>query len=846
MKEKNSIRRKITMTVFAVAIIARIVLGCATIINISVMRRQILETDQRLGETASEDSAIALEQETVSRMLTISSYLGQLADEKLGGIAEHATMLANIATSIFSNPEAYSPMQIEQARDEDAGTVTLHYAKPRSVPVEQVEQRARLAANAGDFMRQMLAVEESVLTCYISFNDGLHVVCDADSGLRTAEDYDYDPSTRAWFIQAQQRGGAGFTDITVDARGRGLGVVCSAPFYGEGGETLGAVGIGVLIDEIDQLILTADLGTTGQAFVLNATGEMVIGEDVQLSEDGTGFVRPDVAGSSTQLADLNMTSGGHGVEMVSYQGRDVYMAWYPIESANWTLVITVDVDEALTLARQTSERIGAMSENAMQSVDTSIVISIIIVIVVSLVTAACVVMVGMRRARAITQPLNRLTQSVGLISGGDLTHHIDIRTGDEIETLADSFNNMTVQLNDYIRNLTAVTAEKERIGAELDVARQIQASMLPCIFPAFPDRKEFDIYATMTPAKEVGGDFYDFFLVDDDHLAIVIADVSGKGVPAALFMVIAKTLIKNNSQAGNAPNDTFTTVNAQLCENNEAGMFVTCWMGIYTISTGKLIYANAGHNPPLIMRAGGQYEYLHSRPGFVLAGMEGIRYKINETELMPGEMLYLYTDGVTEATNSRLELYGEPRLQKVLNANRDAGPMSLLPIVKADIDEFAGDAPQFDDITMVCLQIREKPQNIMTVAADDANLDKVLEFVDSMMERGGFSAGDRQKVAIAAEELFVNVAHYAYPNGGGEVTICCRLCANGAIEVSFQDHGAPYNPLGKPDPDITLSAEERSIGGLGIFMTKKLMDDVRYVWKNGENITTIVKNAKKT
>ena len=281
-----------------------------------------------------------------------------------------------------------------------------------------------------------------------------------------------------------------------------------------------------------------------------------------------------------------------------------------------------------------------------------------------------------------------------------------VKTNDEIELLATSIKKMEIDIKDYIENLTKVTTEKERIGAELNVATQIQASMLPCIFPAFPEKDEFDIYATMQPAKEVGGDFYDFFLIDNNHLAVVIADVSGKGVPAALFMVIAKTLIKNQVQAGHTPAEVFTMVNAQLCENNEAGMFVTAWMGVYEITTGEFTYVNAGHNPPLIKKGDSKYEYLKSRPGFVLGGMEDIRYTQYDIQLAAGDELYLYTDGVTEATDALNELYGDERLQNLVNDNIDVTPSELLTAVRKDIEAFVKEAPQFDDITMLALKIK--------------------------------------------------------------------------------------------------------------------------------------------
>lgn len=284
----------------------------------------------------------------------------------------------------------------------------------------------------------------------------------------------------------------------------------------------------------------------------------------------------------------------------------------------------------------------------------------------------------------------------------------EIQTGDEIEGLSDSFSRMMEDINSYVVNLARMTAEKERIGAELNVATQIQADMLPRIFPAFPERTEFDIFASMNPAKEVGGDFYDFFLVDENHLAIVIADVSGKGVPAALFMVIAKTLIKNHAQLGECPADIFTNVNEQLCEGNEAGLFVTGWMGILDLTTGQFVYVNAGHNPPLLMRSGENFEYLKSRAGFVLAGMEGIRYRQAELTLLPGDRLYLYTDGVTEATDIHAELYGEDRLQNALNQYKTLPIQEMCSGIKSSVYEFFGEADQFDDITMLAIEFKGK------------------------------------------------------------------------------------------------------------------------------------------
>lgn len=276
----------------------------------------------------------------------------------------------------------------------------------------------------------------------------------------------------------------------------------------------------------------------------------------------------------------------------------------------------------------------------------------------------------------------------------------------EVGELARSFTSMIHDLESYIDNLQVVTREKERINTELTLASDIQAHMLPCIFPPFPEHSEFDIYATMTPAKEVGGDFYDYYMLDNKKIVLVVADVSGKGVPAALFMVITKVLIKNYVQLGMEPSRVFETVNDLLCEGNDADLFVTAWMGMLDLESGVLTYVNAGHNPPLLKSGNGDFEYVRCKPALVLAGMEMTRYTQNKLQLHPGDSLFLYTDGVTEATNAANELYGEERLRSFMNQHRESGVVEKLHGLKENIDDFVGDAPQFDDITMLAFDLK--------------------------------------------------------------------------------------------------------------------------------------------
>ena len=391
------------------------------------------------------------------------------------------------------------------------------------------------------------------------------------------------------------------------------------------------------------------------------------------------------------------------------------------------------------------------------------------------------------------------------------------------------------------------TKKTARIETELNLANRIQAHMLPTIFPPFPDCEEIDLYAMMNPAKEVGGDFYDFFMIDENRFAMIIADVSGKGVPAALFMVITKTLLKNETMTGMKPEDVFTKVNHMLCEGNDDTMFVTAWMGILDMETGVLTYVNAGHNPPFVKRETGEFEALKSKAGFVLAGMDGIRYRQYEIRMQPGDQLFLYTDGVTEAMNPEEELYGENRLKNYLNAHISTDVKAVLEGLKEDIDKYARDEEQFDDITMLLMHYKKcKAQNGFlekTFKAKENQLSEVLAFVEQELEEKTCPMKTTMQISVCVEEIFVNVAKYAYTQEDADVTIGMKFDSD-ELTMRFADHGIPFDPLAKKDPDISLPAEKREIGGLGIYIVKKTMDDVKYEYKNGMNILTMKKKIE--
>ena len=419
------------------------------------------------------------------------------------------------------------------------------------------------------------------------------------------------------------------------------------------------------------------------------------GEDMSLiNQLGDHSGESDVYDLTTGVMKSGQTAANRRITTSSF--GYLLSAYAPLKnSAGETVaVVGVDVDMGMVL-RQIIE----------QTVQLMLLTTAMIV--------AFVLLALLFTNRSVVLPIRRLSQHMASFDKNAESLQLSpfpVTGGDEIGIMAQSFNSMAENIREYVENLRLVTADKQRIATELHVANTIQTSMLPRIFPYAPDRREFSVYATMKPAKQVGGDFYDFYILHGPertgtHLAFVIADVSGKGVPAALFMVIAKSLLKTRAMLGETPAQILASVNDQLCENNDAGMFVTVYVGLLELATGTLTVANAGHNPPLIRRRGGRYEWIRNKPGFVLAGLENRTYKNVEIQLCPGDRLFLYTDGVTEALDPSMALYGEARLEQALNDSDQParGVMELLPFVQAGLDRFTNGAEQADDITMLAL-----------------------------------------------------------------------------------------------------------------------------------------------
>ena len=631
----------------------------------------------------------------------------QMADEVFHNLAVRVGMMGEYAGKLFQDPSSVGREEYAAPDKAQDGQIVCQTILADGVNEEEIADRIGLAANMTDMMSTLFGASADTNSCFIALPEGAFLVVDDRSGSKFSESGErviYDCRTRPWYKQAVEKESLIFTDVEVDAFTGDIGIVCAMPVYANG-ELVAVVGSDLFLNSMNEAIQSSE-SNGGFECVINSAGHVI------LSPKESGIFRAVESANATDLRTnsnselasmvVDAMKGNTGVRLVHMDGGTYYMAGSPIGTLGWTLLYVFDQAMADKPAEMLTSSYQAIQEEAGSTYLSKMgrirmTMRLIYFAIVILAIASAIIL-----GKKIVRPLNLITKRIANLSETNLefTMEDEYRTDDEIEVLAESFAKLSHRTVEYVVEVRRVTAEKERIGTELHMANQIQESMLPSIFPAFPERSEFDIYALMDPAREVGGDFYDFFLIDKDHLCMVIADVSGKGIPAALFMMISKIIIQSCAMLGRDAGEILTKTNEALCSNNRMEMFVTVWIGILEISTGKLTAANAGHEYPAI-KTGNKFELLKDKHGLVIGAMPGIVYKEYELDLKPGDKLFLYTDGVAEATRGGEELFGTKRMLDALNKDPDADPAILLRNVRRAVDEFVGSDEQFDDLTML-------------------------------------------------------------------------------------------------------------------------------------------------
>lgn len=703
-KQQKSIEQKLVSLVFEVALMALGIFGAVMSVGLVRMKDSIEITVEEMWQSAGDNTSRVLKEEAMEKLQNEARGKASLCDAKLYKIQCYVEQLADAAADVYSHPEENPPREALEPSPGMEGIVTLQalYPSDRS-GVDMAE--VGMAANLGGRMTTIARTDQDIREIFVASENGFTLMSDPDSAKKTPS---FDAREREWYQKAAGGQELIWTDVYDDYFGRGLTTTCAKPFYDSQGRLRGVAGISCLLSELNGTVLDTAIGRSGYVMLVSDTGQVMISPKLQ-QEDGTArpFNLFEEGNPPLAEAAARMTSGEAGVVSLTLDGQEVFLAYQPMKYLPWSVCSVLGMEEVMNPVTQSQDNFQDLFQRDAYKFSQSIIMIAVLMLAVLGIVVVVTFLLGFTLSKRLTKPIMALTEGVKEISRGNLDMMLDIHTGDEIEDLADTFNVMTIRLKDYIMSLSDAAAQEQRTSAEMGVARQIQASILPERFPA---RDSVQVVARSYPAKEVGGDIYDYFLVDDDHLCFMMADASGKGVPAALFMVIAHTLLKDNTHPGSTPAEVFNAVNGHLCIRNVTGMFVTAFMGILELSTGRLTYANAGHNPPLIYRSGEDFQWLHMAHTLFLAGMEDTSYKNEEIYLSPGDQLFLYTDGITEAKNNEGEFFTKERLSGLLNlANvKNSEPEGMLRSVKQQLEQFCQGAEQSDDISMLILKYREK------------------------------------------------------------------------------------------------------------------------------------------
>ncbi|MBR5338078.1 MAG: SpoIIE family protein phosphatase [Lachnospiraceae bacterium] len=717
MNERSSLITKgIAGKMIKVFVIFALVMGLTflTVFGIQLGALQLVlradETDQlQLVAGLSKESLTSVIEENLRARI---KWAADKTDDEFWKAGHVMKTLQNQVADIFRHPENYARRSIHPPRAEDAGVPSLQLLCPNgyeNIRPEAMEKAERLA-NLEPLLREFLIKNDYNVDIGVATMDGLALDMDRLADKKIMEDgsiISLDCTEQIWYKGAIERGEVYFYPIHSIFFGFDE-VAYAAPVYVD--NELVAVLQGSLKTELfTELLEGRNFGKTGFTVLISDKGQLVctpretgeLGKDIDLEQDLRTVVNP-------QLKEVisKGLSGETGVSIVTVDGEEYYAAYGYMRSYGWEQIIFVSVKEVMEPTDELLAQMNDVSVNVMKEQNSEVSKSALIAMIILIIILAAGIIIVSETAKRRALPLAGMADQVHQLSGDNMTFEVkdEYKTGDEIQVLAESFGALTHKMKDYVNEMVTIMSEKERVNTELSLATKIQADMLPSKFPAFPDRSEFNIYASMTPAKEVGGDFYDFFFAGDDRLAMVMADVSGKGVPAAMFMMMAKTMIQSQLVAHYDAKTVLENVNNIICSNNREKMFVTVWVGILDLKTGVMIASNAGHEYPIFKEPGGRFEIIKDKHGFVIGGKKNMKYTNYEIEMKPGSKLFVYTDGVPEAMNSQNELFGMERTVNALNMVPDSSPEEILAGVDNAVRDFVGGAEQFDDLTMLCIE----------------------------------------------------------------------------------------------------------------------------------------------
>ncbi|MBR1807340.1 MAG: SpoIIE family protein phosphatase [Selenomonadaceae bacterium] len=723
----QDIRTRLLVLVLTAGILSFLTLSSLSFYTMSVLKDGMDELGDRVGTAGAQFAEELMTENFRSKLGELAQSHADFINHETQLIRQNVRIMSRLMTEIASNPDQWQPVKILDPRFDPVGNFEPYviyspenYANgtpPENLPPE-ILREIGIAANIREYIKPLSKTFGNYMSAfYIGSKNGWLISINVipqnpgDLPFSHEEIYQYDCRKRPWYTSAINAKGPVFSEIYSTFEGMNVQLIgCSAPYYDRNGFA-GVVGVDLANIDVYSALEESIVGKSGINFVLNQKGEVIFSTNregsISFDPEGGHDLRDSNEETLSQAA-TKMVNGETGTELVLVDGKEYFLAFAPMKAIGWsfgTLVLRRDISDAAETGRNYFLAQVKLFDSHLQGEFFLITFA---ALVLWLWLLNIFYSASKEVSRRFVKPINELSDDVREIASGNLNKKLEVHTGDEIEVLADDFNQMTGELKRYTEDLTKVTAEKERIATELDVATEIQRGMLP---KNFPTRDDFEILATMTPAKEVGGDFYDFYMLDATHVAITVADVSGKGIPAALFMVIAKTILNNFAVSKHNTDGLAEVVeasNEKLCANNDAMMFVTAFVGVLDLQTGEFTFVNAGHNPPVLYHAAeNRCEFMNVKKNFVLGPMDGIPFAEQKISLNAGDLLFVYTDGVTEALNVRDEEYLPDRLIAFMNSTDcRADLQTLLKRIRADVAEHVGEAEQSDDITLFALRFK--------------------------------------------------------------------------------------------------------------------------------------------
>ncbi len=705
------------MKILIVLSISMIVLFVGVAITLLHMLHVTLdEVQKKEYEVVENNSKDAIMNITKDSFLKTVTWASDQIDDEFWIFSHDYYVLKEQVEDVLNNPGDYSTKQLEEPKKENGGKFALQLLYPENYNKNNpgVSQRLGKIANLAPMMAEIVRGNDGrTMDCYVALPDGAAIAMDDKSAGKYDENGNvksYDASQRDWFKGAVEKGDLYFTETIKSHFYDGLReVTWGLPVYVDGELAVvlnGAAELGA----IDKKLSERNVGETGFTVLISAEGHIVcsprsegeLARDEDNTKDARLTTNPSLADAVTKAVNQET-----GFSQVTLDNEPYYVAYSPVDTPGWTLMIFISENELENPTSKLQEDMRVVSDETAESFDKSVKLNAaILIILLFLIVIIFGYLIYMRTKKAL-KPMDIMTDRIRQMDKEDMVFKMEdtFKTDDEIEVLAEAFSDMSDRLQVYLKEIIEKTAKEERVNAEIDTASIIQLAMLPKITDEISSRKEFDIYADMVPAKYVGGDLYDFFFIDDNHLAIVVGDVSGKGISASLFMVLAKNTLQNQlMQYGTDVVKAVTKTNKLLIRDNAAKMFVTAWVGVLTLDTGMLRFVDAGHDYAAICKKNGEFVIEKDNHSPVLGMVKKAKLKLNELQLRDGDTVYLYTDGIVEARNSDNEMYKAERMLKVLNTNPSLSPKELDEALRKDVGEFTEGTEQFDDMTTLCVR----------------------------------------------------------------------------------------------------------------------------------------------